>query len=84
VLGYPGLPLVAIPHPLAGNLDDLVTAKARGIVDDIVHVLTSDATLLAARQRTLFTRLTQRRMEGGVVCTDDVCAIDLSMTWTPT
>lgn len=72
MLGYPGLPLVAIPHPLAGNLDDLVTAKARGIVDDIVHVLTSDATLLAARQRTLFTRLTQRRMEGGAVCTDDV------------
>lgn len=84
MLGFPGLPLVPIPHPLAGNLDDLVAAKARGIVDDIVHVLTIDATALAAQQRTRFTRLTQRRMEGGAVCTDDVCAIDLSMTWTRT
>lgn len=84
MLGFPGLPLVPIPHPLAGNLDDLVAAKARGIVDDIVHVLTIDATALAAQQRTRFTRLTQRRMEGGAVCTDDVCAIDLSMTLTPT
>jgi hypothetical protein len=78
VLGMAGLPLVPVPHPLAGNKAELVAAKARGIVDDIVELLTGDADVVAERQRTTFTRLTQRRLERGAVCIDDVCAIDVA------
>lgn len=76
VLGLPGLPLVAIPHPLAGNRTDLVAAKARGVIDEIVDALTGEAGEVADRHRARFTRLTQRRLEHGAVCVDDVCAID--------
>ena len=79
VLGMVGLPLVPVPHPLAGNKADLVAAKARGIVDDIVSLLTGDADDVAERQRITFTRLTQRRLARGAVCVDDVCAIDVAM-----
>jgi hypothetical protein len=79
VLGLGGLPLVPVPHPLAGNQPDLVGAKARGIVSEIVEALTTDPAVLADRHRGRFTRLTQRRLAGGAVCIDEVCAVDLAL-----
>ncbi len=79
VLGLGGLPLIAIPHPLADNGPDLVAAKAAGIVEEIERALTGDAAAIGDEHRDRFRRLTQRRLEGGMVCTDDVCAIDLAM-----
>jgi hypothetical protein len=76
VLGLAGLPLVPIPHPLAGNRSELVAAKARRVIDEIVDALTGDASQVADRHRARFTRLTQRRLEHGAVCVDEVCAID--------
>jgi hypothetical protein len=80
VLGAPGLPLIPIPHPLADNLPDLVAAKAHAIVDEIVTALTGDAAEVAAAHRQRFRRLTQRRLESGALCLDDVCAIDFALT----
>jgi hypothetical protein len=78
-LGLPGLPLVPVPHPLAGNRADLVAAKARGIADEVLDALTADAAVLADRHGARFTRLTQRRLEHGAVCLDEVCAVDLAL-----
>jgi hypothetical protein len=78
-LGLGGLPLVALPHPLAGNRADLVAAKAVGIVDEVLSALTDDASVVADRHRGRFTRLTQRRLDRGAVCVDDVCAVDLAL-----
>jgi hypothetical protein len=74
------LPLVPIPHPLAGNQSDLVNAKARAIAEEIVEALTSSADVLAARYTTRFVSLTERRLDGGAVCVDEVCAIDPAIT----
>ncbi|MEM7167937.1 MAG: hypothetical protein AAF581_20965 [Planctomycetota bacterium] len=79
VLGLAGLPLVPIPHPLADTSADLVAAKAAGIVDDVVAALTGDAEAIRAEHAGRFVRLTQRRLEGGAVCVDDVCAIDFAL-----
>lgn len=79
VLGAPGLPLVAIPHPLADNLPDLVEAKAKAVADDVIAALTGDAAAVADAHRHRFTRLTQRRLDRGALCLDDVCAIDLAL-----
>jgi hypothetical protein len=76
VLGLAGLPLVGIPHPVAGNRRDLVAAKARAVADEVVDALTADAAGLAGRYRARFTRLTQKRLPHGVVCVDEVCAMD--------
>ena len=79
VLGLGGLPLVPIPHPLAGNRADLVEGKARAVVDEVIDALTADPAVLAERHRNRFTRLTQRRLAGGAVCVDEVCAVDLAL-----
>ena len=79
VSGFAGLPLVAIPHPLADNLPVLVESKAAVIVDDIVEALTGDPDDLASIHRARFRRLTQRRLEAGQLCLDDTCAVDLAM-----
>jgi hypothetical protein len=83
-LGLPGLPLVPIPHPLADNRADLVAAKAAGIVDEVVVALTGDASDVAAAHRDRFVRLTQRRLQHGQMCLDDVCAVDLAVAARPT
>jgi hypothetical protein len=79
VLGFPGLPLIPLPHPLAGNHDELVVAKGRAVAAEVLEALTTEAAEVAARHRTRFVRLTQRRLDGGAVCTDEVCAIDLAL-----
>lgn len=80
VLGAPGLPLVAIPHPLADNLKDLVEAKAAAIVDEVEAALAQSAHEVSQAHRDRFTRLTQRRLEGGELCLDDSCAIDFALS----
>ena len=71
-----GMPLVAIPHPLAGNEPALVGAKARAIAAEIATALTASAADIAARYQDRFVHLTERRLDGGAVCLDQACAID--------
>jgi hypothetical protein len=79
VLGAPGLPLVAVPHPVADNHPELVEAKAAAIAAEVGDALRGDAIAVADAHRHRFVRLTQRRLEGGVQCLDDVCAVDLAL-----
>ena len=76
VLGLAALPLVAVPHPLAGNDAGLVAAKARGIAAEVVFALCAGPAELEARYTGQFATLTERRLDGGAVCVDEVCAID--------
>lgn len=76
MLGLAALPLVAIPHPLAGNDEALVAAKGRAIAGEVELALTGDAAQVARRYAERFTRLTDRRLAGGVPCLDAVCAVD--------
>ena len=72
-----GEPLVIISHPLADNRPDEVARKAAAIVEEIVSVLTEPAATLADRYRSRFLKLTERRLERGEVCTDEVCIVDV-------
>ena len=76
VLGLGNLPLVGIPHPLAGNDDALVRAKARAIAVEVMGALTAPPEVLTARYAERFLGLTEKRLDGGAVCVDEVCAID--------
>lgn len=83
VLGIPALPFAAIPHPLAGNETALVQAKAVAIADEIVAALSDAPDALAARHAGRFLALTERRLERGAVCVDDVCAFDPALAQPP-
>lgn len=83
VLGIDTLPLIAIPHPLAGNADDLVLAKAAAIATEIELALTASERLLIERYKSKFLHLTERRLERGAICVDEACAIDLATAGTP-
>ena len=76
MLGLGVLPLVSIPHPLAGNDSVLVRAKARAIAAEVAHALTAASEVLAARYTDRFLTLTERRLDGGAVCIDAVCVLD--------
>lgn len=76
VLGLGALPLLPIPHPLAGNDAALVRAKAEAIADEVLAALTDSAAALAARHGGRFLALTDKRMAGGVVCIDEACVYD--------
>jgi len=80
VLGLPALPLIAIPHPLAGNQAALVEAKAQAIANEVAHALLDPVSVLEARYAERFLALTEKRLAGGVVCVEDVCATDPGMT----
>lgn len=43
----PTLPIVVIPHPLAGIESARVEQRADGILEEVVHVLTSERDALA-------------------------------------
>ena len=73
------LPLIPIPHPLAGNDRHLVRAKAQAIAEEVLRALIDPAEALAARYGGRFLSLTERRLEGGAVCVDEVCAVDPSL-----
>lgn len=83
VMGYGGLPLIPIPHPLAGNEADLVRSKAAAVAEEVLATLTTPPQQVADAHRDRFVRLTQRRLEGGAVCVDDACAIDPALVTTP-
>lgn len=83
VLGQRGLPLVPIPHPLAGNDRELVSAKAGAIADEVASALTDPVATIRARYEGKFLNLTERRLDGGAVCVDEVCAIDLAVGGIP-
>jgi len=72
-----GEPLVVVPHPIADNRPDEVARKAAAIVDEVVSVLSEPAAALAERYRDRFSRLADRRGDGGAVCIDDVCIVDV-------
>ncbi len=76
VLGMVGLPLVPIPHPLAGNERKLVGAKAQAIAEEVASALTDPVESIGARYEERFLSLTERRLDGGAVCVDEICAID--------
>ena len=76
MLGLGTLPLIPIPHPLAGNERALVRAKALAIVDEVLEALTASAETLHARHAGRFLALTEKRLAGGAVCVDEVCAYD--------
>lgn len=80
VLGIGALPLIALPHPLAGNDATLVAAKAAALAPEVTAALTDSVPVLAARYAERFVTLTQRRLDGGAVCIDTVCAIDPAIT----
>lgn len=80
MLGAPDLPLIAIPHPLAGNSRELVHAKAFAIANEVAHALTASPALLAARYAGRFLNLTESRLAGGAVCIDTHCALDPALT----
>jgi hypothetical protein len=42
-LGLPGLPIVAVPHPIGDAPEAVVRQRARDVADEIVRVLTEDA-----------------------------------------
>ena len=69
---------MASPHPLAGNQPELVKVKAGFIASVVKRALTSPAATVAAEHQDQFSRLTQRRLEGGAICLDEVCVTDLS------
>ena len=76
MLGLGRLPLIPVPHPLADNGEDLVKAKARAIADEVAFALTASPEALAERYAGRFLALTERRLAGGAVCVDEVCAVD--------
>ena len=76
VLGMAALPLIAIPHPLAGNINELVEAKALAIAQEIEIALTASESVIHERYQDKFLTLSQRRLDGGALCIDDVCAVD--------
>lgn len=79
MLGLGSLPLIPIPHPLAGNERALVAAKALAIVDEVLEALTASADVLRDRHAGRFLALTEKRLTGGAVCVDEVCAYDPSL-----
>ncbi|MGE0484557.1 MAG: hypothetical protein AB7Q81_10490 [Gammaproteobacteria bacterium] len=83
VLGLPGLPLIAIPHPLAGNVAALVADKAAAVADEVLAALCGDAASIVTTHAARFTHLTERRLAGGAVCVDAVCAFDPAVSRAP-
>ena len=53
------VPIVVIPHPLAGNKPDAVQEKAVAIVDEILAILTQPAEKLAEEYRGRMDRMHQ-------------------------
>ena len=76
VLGQSALPLIPIPHPLAGNDRELVESKANAIADEVASVLIDSVEELCARYENRFLSLTERRLDGGAVCVDEACTLE--------
>ena len=76
MLGLSALPLITIPHPLAGNNEQLVTDKASAIADEVAFALSATPAQLAARYQETYLKPTERRLAGGEYCVDTSCRID--------
>lgn len=48
ILGIAGLPLVIVPHPMAKRRPNEVTAIAESVLDEVIHVWSTDAATLQA------------------------------------
>ncbi len=57
------VPIVVIPHPLAGNKPDLVQEKAAAVVDEILAILTQPAEKLAEEYRGRFLKPADKRIK---------------------
>lgn len=79
VLGIGALPLIALPHPLAGNDAALVADKAAALADEVIAALTESTATLTSHYAERFVTLTERRLAGGAVCLDSVCVADPGM-----
>ena len=49
-----GVPIAAIPHPLAGIKPEEVKRKANSVVEEVVRILTQPADRLAQEYRSRF------------------------------
>jgi hypothetical protein len=72
-LGFPGLPICTIPHPMADRLPEQIEDIAVQSIDEIIHILTSDSVQIDAeyREKTIQnrrkTKLKHKSMFGDVV-----------------
>ncbi len=64
-LGMSGVPIVVIPHPLAGNMPEDVRRKAEAIADEVAAILTQPAEKLAQQYRGRFLKLANKRLAVG-------------------
>jgi hypothetical protein len=76
VLGLGALPLIAIPHPLAGNDTQLVAAKAAAISGAVCAALVASREVLERAAANQFAQLTERRLAGGQLCVDTSCTLE--------
>jgi len=61
-LGMGGIPIVVIPHPLAGNKPDEVKKKAAAIADEVIAILTQPAEKLAQEYRERFLKPAEKQI----------------------
>ncbi len=57
------VPIVVIPHPLAGNKPDVVQEKAAAVVDEILAILIQPAEKLAEEYRGRFLKPADKRIK---------------------
>ncbi len=76
MLGLSSLPLIIIPHPLAGNSEQLVHDKAAVIANEVAFALTTTPAELTIQYREKFLQPAERRLSGGEYCVDTSCRID--------
>lgn len=80
VLGVNDLPLIAIPHPLAGNDEQLVCAKGAALASEVRAALTGNVENVSRQYVGRFSQLTQRRLAQGAVCLDEACSYDPTLS----
>lgn len=67
-LGVPGLPIVVVPHPMGDVVAAEVEARARIMVEQVIHVLTTDAAKLESEYADRFINETEKFSRSGMVC----------------
>jgi hypothetical protein len=76
VLGMPGLPIVIIPHPMAGQSPGRVAEIAGQALNEIVHVLISDAKKLEKEYKEKTCVRPKKRMRYKALFGDDFSSAD--------
>jgi hypothetical protein len=67
-LGLPGLPIVVVKHPMGDLPEPTVRERARGAVDQVVALLTTDARELEAQYTGKFLRESEKLRSGTLAC----------------